>query len=236
MSNDADELAAKANQVGKATAFDRTIDAVSDGIGALVPFAGPLVSAAMRQVVPRDRDIYLRDFAVDVAGRIEALGAEKVDRAYFGTEEWTEDVERTFDALSQRKHRSKRTYYVAALTQAATTARPHEVERHRFMDILDTIRLSHLRLLAAIVNAEGTSEGGTTDDWIRRHLPDQDLENVRLDWRELEQLGMLQGIPGGLAMTPVSQLIWSALPAIGRRFAAFVEAVPVVDRSEDDPT
>jgi hypothetical protein len=55
-------------------------------------------------------------------------------------------------------------------------------------------------------------------------LPDQDVENVRLDWQDLERTGILGALPQGFANTPVHERIANALPAIGLRFVDFVQA------------
>ena len=66
---------------------------------------------------------------------------------------------------------------------------------------------------------------------LTTRLPDQDLENIKLDWSDLQGWGMLQAIPSGLATTPVHMRYWHAFNAFGKRFAAFVEAEP---SSSDD--
>jgi hypothetical protein len=130
------------------------------------------------------------------------------------------------DALRHHRNRGKRSHYVAALTNAASTDRPEEIERHRFLDLLDTIRPSHLRLLAVIVRAQGDpARGGGVDDYLRTALPDHDLEHIKLDWRDFDQAGILQGYPSGLASTPIHLRVSQALNGIGKRFVAFVEAV-----------
>jgi hypothetical protein len=218
------DLRGLADQVGETTAFDRTIEVSTDVIAA-VPFVGQIVATFAKQLVPSDHLIYLGTFAREVADRIERMDQEKVDRSYFDSEPWESDVGRVMDAIGQKRNRPKRAAYVAALANSAPTDRPYEVERHRFLDLLDALRPSHLRLLAVAVRAEATKEGGSIDDYMRAKLPNQDLENIRLDWADLERAGVFQGWPSGLATISTSERVWHALNAIGRRFAAFVEAV-----------
>jgi hypothetical protein len=220
------DLQDMAAQVGVTTTYDRIVDASTDTVQTLVPLVGGLVAGLIRQTAPRDDQIYLADFANEAAARIVALEADRIDRSYFDSPEWNSDVGRVMDALRLERNRTKRSHYVAALVNGAVTDRPDEVERHRFLDLLDQIRPSHLRLLAAIAGAHHDESGGGIDVWLTSHLPDQDLENMKLDWEDLVRAGLLQGLPSGLANTPTGQRVWHALNAIGKRFVAFVEAQP----------
>jgi|GEM_PF-4822064 len=220
------DLQAAAADLGKTTAYDRLLDATSDGISTLVPFAGGLVAGLLRQAAPRDDKIYLEAFARDAADRIVDIEADKIDRSYFETPEWQGDVTRVMDALREERNRSKRQHYLAALVNTATSDRPDEVERHRFLDLLQSLRPSHLRLLAVIATAEdaGPAGKGDIDTYLTTRLADQDLENIRLDWSDLERAGVVAGgPPGGLASTAVHMRVWNAFPAFGKRFAAFIE-------------
>jgi hypothetical protein len=218
------DLAGQAEQLGTTTAYDRTLDAATDTIEALVPFAGPLVAGLLRQVAPRDDRIYLAQFARDVAAAIDELDATKIDRTYFESDDWAHDAGRTFESVAQIRNRTKRSHYVAALANSAPLDRPQDQERHRFLDLLDAIRPSHLRLLAVVVRTESQKEGGGIDAYLTNKLPDHDLENIKLDWADLERAGVLQGLPTGLASTSTSERVWAAFNRFGRRFAAFVEA------------
>jgi hypothetical protein len=222
------DLQAAAADLGKTTAFDRLLDASADGISTLVPFAGGLVAGLIRQAAPRDDKIYLEAFARAAADRIGDLEADKIDRSYFETPEWQGDVNRVMDALREERNRSKREHYLAALANTASTDRPDQVERHRFLDLLQSVRPSHLRLLAVIATAEvtGSAGGGDIDTYLTTRLPDQDLENIKLDWADLERAGAIAGLPGGLANTAVHLRVWNAFSAFGKRFAAFIEAEP----------
>jgi hypothetical protein len=205
------------------TAFDRATDILTDLI-AQVPLFGPILNAGIRQVMPRDHAIYLAMYFREVNARVDEMGAEKVDDAYFQTPEFNADVRRVIDALGMERNREKRRYYVAALANSVTVDRPELVERHRFLDLLEQLRPSHLRLLAVVARSHEEISGGTIDDYLRAKLPDQDLENVRLDWRDMERAGILAGIPSGVFARPISELVWGAFSAIGQRFAAFISA------------
>ena len=153
------------------------------------------------------------------------METSKVDYDWFDGEEWMGDVEQVVEALGSRRNRDKRAHFAAALAHAAATDRPEDVERHRFLDLLEDFRPSHLRLLAVVASAERFGPaGGVIDDYLRTRLPDQDLENIKLDWSDMQSVGILAGIPSGVATTPFHERVASSLPAIGRRFVAFIEA------------
>jgi hypothetical protein len=156
----------------------------------------------------------------------------KVDWDYFATDSWRGDVERTVEALGTRNNREERRHFIAALTNSAPEDRPDEVERHRFFDVLERVRTDHLDLIAVLVRANENPVGGTADEFLVGSLPDRDLENIKLDWQDLQQMGILNQRPSGVNQTPIDVLMAHALPAIGRRFATFVEAESL---NEDEP-
>lgn len=209
----------------KVTPFDRLVTGALDSLG-IVPAFGPLVAGAFRQVVPQDHLIYLGEYFHEVADRINALEAENVDRDHIGSDAWQGDVERCFDALGFRRNREKRQHYVAALANASTVDRPQDAIRLRYFDVLESLRPSHLELLAVVATANDTPLAGGLNDYLTSRLVNQDLENIKLDWNDLERAGILDAIPVGMAMTPVHERYGSALRAFGARFAVFVEALP----------
>lgn len=148
------------------TPFDRLVMGALDGIG-IVPAIGPLVAGTLRQVVPQDHLIYLGEYFHEVADRINALEAEKVDRDHIGTDAWQGDVERCFEALGSRRNREKRQHYVAALANASTVDRPQDAIRLRYFDVLESLRPSHLELLAVVATAGGIQLPGSG-----RRVPD----------------------------------------------------------------
>lgn len=217
------DLQKAAIQATETTLYDRVIQVGLDVIQ-LVPVAGTIVATVGHQIVPQDHAIYLRDTLLEVAQRIEALESARVDHDYMASDGFRGDIEEVVEALGSKRNRDKRDHYVAALTNLATVDRPDEVERQRFLDILADLRMSHLRLLAVIATAGDHPSHGTLDEYLTTRLPDQDLENIKLDWLDMQNAGILAQMPTGLAMTPLSERMHHSLPAIGRRFAAFVEA------------
>jgi hypothetical protein len=80
-------------------------------------------------------------------------------------------------------------------------------------------------LLAVVVTARETRGPDGLDDYLTARLVDQDLENLKLDWGDLERAGILQSIPTA-GDRPAQERYASALNAFGRKFAEFIEAVP----------
>jgi hypothetical protein len=143
------------------------------------------------------------------------------------------DVEQILEVVGARKHRDKRRYFIAALANCATHDRPDSVERKRFLDELERLRPSHLRLLSVLLMPPENLGDGTTDGYLLARMPNQDLENIKLDWADLQAAGMLDSLPTGMTSTPKPQLVVGALRAFGRRFANFIEAT-VPDDTDDD--
>ena len=217
--------------VGRATVYDRVIDASLDAVSILVPVVGAGVAAVARQVIPKDRAIYEHDFAVEVARRIDRLEAGRVDPAYPHTEAWVSDVEEVLETVGSRRQRDKRRYFVAALTNCADHDRPPEVERKRFLDALERFRPSHLRLLGVLVLPPEDLGDGSTDGYLLARMPGADIDNVRLDWADLQAAGMVANYPTGMTTTSKAQMVAQSLLPLGRRFAAFIEA----EASGEDP-
>jgi hypothetical protein len=218
------DLAVLSRAVGRATVYDRVIDAGLDAVSILVPVVGAAAAAVARQAIPKDRALYEHDFAVEVARRIDLLEAGHVDPASLHTEEWVSDVEEVIETVGSRKQRGKRRYFFAALTNCAVHDRPPEVERKRFLDALERFRPSHLRLLGVFLLPPEDMGDGSTDGYLLARMPGADIENIRLDWGDLQAAGMVDNYPTGMTVTPKAQLVTQSLRAFGRRFAAFIEA------------
>lgn len=218
------DLTEAASAVGRATVYDRVVDAGMDALSILVPVIGPPAAAVFRQIIPKDREIYEREFALEVVRRIERLEAGRVDPAYLNSEEWVSDVEQVVEVIGSRKQRDKRRYFVAALANCAQEGRPEEVERKRFLDELERFRPSHLRLIAVLLMPPDNLGDGSTDGYLLARMPDADLENVKLDWNDLFAAGMVDAYPTGMTSTPKPQLVVNALRALGHRFAEFIAA------------
>jgi hypothetical protein len=229
---DGESLSEVASAVGRATAFDRVIDASLDALAILVPVIGPGIAAVSRQVIPKDRDIYDREFALAVVRRIDHFEAGRVDPAYFHTDEWVSDVEQVLEVVGSRRQRGKRRYFIAALANCATHDGSDEVERNRFLDELDRLRLSHLRLLSVLLMPPEPLGDGSADGYLLARMPDADIENVKLDWSDLQSAGMVDSYPTGMTVTPKPQLIAGALRAFGKRFGNFIEADRLSDVAE----
>lgn len=215
-----------AQGVGEVTAFDRLMEGGIDAVAA-VPIAGPIVAAVLKQLVPADTLIYLRDFAIEAARRIEDISERKVDHSYLGTEPFREDLEHVLEAQVSLRHRRKREWFMAALVNSASSDRPNDDDRRRMLDALDRLRPSHLRLFATIVTVDAHPGGGEdTGTYLRARLGQAlSEETLKLDWRDLENEGLVDGWPSGMTVTPKWQLVGAALTDRGRRFARFIEVV-----------
>jgi hypothetical protein len=183
-------------------------------------------------VIPKDRDIYDREFALAVVRRIDGLEAGRIDPAYLNTEDWQSDVEQIIEVVGSRKQRDKRRYFVAALANSAAHDRPALVERKRFLDELERLRLSHLRLLSVLVLPPENLGDGTSEGYLRARLPGQETEHIKLDWTDLQAAGMLGSLPGGITSTPKPVMVAGALLPLGRRFTDFIAA----GEPDDDET
>ena len=128
-----------AANLGDISPFDRLTGGFLD-LAPAVPVAGPILAAVFRQLLPNDSLIYLHDFALEAARRVESLEEGKLDREYLMSDEYREDLEQVFDAQTLLVQRRKRRYYLAAVGNAASTERPDEGERRRMFDALVRLR------------------------------------------------------------------------------------------------
>ena len=175
-SDDRPNLHEAADRATKVTIFDRFMSATIDTVGIALPY-GAVLAAILRQVVPNDHLEYLNDVLHDVVDRIEEFDEAKVDRAYFQTDAWMNDVRRVVESQGSQRNREKREHFVAALANSATIDRPKDAIRLRYFDVLESLRPSHLELLAVVMTARDNPVGGSFDEYLTTRLPDQDLEN-----------------------------------------------------------
>jgi hypothetical protein len=76
------------------------------------------------------------------------------------------------------------------------------------------------------MTARDNPVGGSFDEYLTTRLPDQDLENIKLDWGDLQTAGMLDVIPTGHMVTPPHERFTQSVRTFGWQFAKFIEAIP----------
>ncbi len=156
---------------------------------------------------------------------IDAVRAD-VDVEFVKSVEYEALTEEILEKGTRRREIDKRDYYAAAFANAALPARPPEAERYRFIDTLERLREPHLWLLAALLKDYAWSDRGPGmggfDSAFKEAVPEADMDAIKLDWRDLEAAGLVQGYPGGIMTSEGARNFRARVTDLGRRFHQFV--------------
>lgn len=196
----------------------------SAAVGA-IPLVGQLLGTVISEHIPRRRQERMVEFA-RALNRAVARIEPRLDRDFVQTDDLSDLVEEVLERISRRESDGKRAYYAAALANTLTTDRPEADELERMLDVLDEVRPAHLRLLAAIARTHGHPPGleGSMSiaPIVNAVLPNTPEEQWRMDWRELEQLGVLPSFPGGMMTAQGTRNLAARITDFGRRFLAWI--------------
>lgn len=109
--------------------------------------------------------------------------------------------EDALDRVQQRRNEEKFEYWASLVVGIAGKERPARADRERFVDTLDRLRLSHLRLLHIVATTTtgnpSTYMGGIADT-LTWKMPDTPLEDIRRDWDDLAREDLLPTFPSGM--------------------------------------
>lgn len=169
----------------------------------------------------RSRTEGVPEFLHAVAARLDSLE----EAAKQGDATIDAHIEEILERAWSKKQRETRDYWAAAAAHTAA-GDLDAAERGRMIDTLDALRLSHLSILHRVAS-EDTPDGwtnGNMDSFLMFGIPGADIQVIRLDWNDLLTAGILGSYPSGVTSTSHHILARQAIPPLGRRFIAFIEA------------
>jgi hypothetical protein len=175
-----------------------------------------------------ERDAQLR---AEMGKAIDSLRSD-IDSAFVETDEFEALTEEILEKGARRRELNKREYYAAAFANSALPSRPSEAERYRLIDTLERLREAHLWLLAALLrdytwpDDSGSSSGFEQE--FKKAVPEANMEAVKLDWRDLEAVGLLAGFPSGMMSSGGARNFRARVTELGKRFHQFV-VLPYAD-------
>lgn len=164
-----------------------------------------------------------RDFWHTIARRLQAVE----EQLRLPDPDHAKLVVEILEKASSTKQREKVDYWAALAGHIAVHESAEVMELRRFVDTLEVLRPSHLRLLHVIATGEppvGYSGGGAVP-YLAFMMPDVPVELIPLDWTDLVAHGLVSGLPTGMTVnTPDWQRVQQSLTVYGRRFIESVEA------------
>jgi len=176
--------------------------ALAIGLAALnaIPVAGGTIATLISEYVPRQKQVRLVCFVEDLGERLRAQ-QERVDQDFVRTEEFQVLFEDALDRVQQRKNEDKFEYWARLIIGVVGKERPPRADRDRFVDTLDRLRLSHLRLLHVVATTTTGKPGmymGGVSETLTWKMPDTPIEEIRRDWDDLARDNVLQSYPSGM--------------------------------------
>jgi hypothetical protein len=238
MSSD-QELESRASELEETPSRDRVLTAALAGLQ-IMPLGG-VVAQILNDYVPRKKQERLVSLVQALAEESVALG-DRLDRDFVHTAEFEGMAEEVFDRAQQHKAEQKLAYFAAALAHGAGVERPDERTRERFLDVLDQLRGSHLRLLASV--AQGVPVPGAGPDVITSSqaaiaalnsaAERAKVEAWDLDWADLARLGVVETLTEAVSDPRVPYDVRAAFTPFGREFVRFVTPASVRQAAAPD--
>jgi hypothetical protein len=127
--------------------------------------------------------------------------ADWVDHNYMKTDGAAAFVEEVFAAAVRLSEQDKREYYSCALANGLSTRRPSDEDRNRMIDVLERLRLPHLRLLATARHQPFEVPFGaiidlSADNGALQALdPATPFDRLNMDWQDLRRAGLVENEP-----------------------------------------
>lgn len=228
---DREERSRLASEVDEPSARDHVLALSSAALSSL-PIAGPLLHHVISERIPTNRWRRIVELATKLEAGLGGLEA-RVDRDFVQSDEFADLVEEVLESASRRDSDGKREYYAAALANSLTVDRPDAEERERMLDVLDELRPAHLRLLAGVARTHdyppGISGSSSMAPVVSAIVPGTPEEQWRMDWADLERLGVLPTFPSGMMTGEGTRNIAGRIPPFGQRFVAWIGAAEESD-------
>lgn len=181
---------------------------------ALVPSLGSSIDAIITtraQNLARQR---IEAFLSELQAASSRLDAEKLDRAYLESEEWSDLVLRAFRAAADTRDREKSQLYAALLADAATTDRIPEIDYEAALSSIAELSVQEVALARAIFDKQVGEPGDAFLEapagvpgglaWVKQHgwdeidlwAPSGTRENLTFHLKRIERTGLIAEITG----------------------------------------
>lgn len=228
---------------------ETTVDAALDVSKALalaalssVPVVGPVFRELLGAVWVDNRAERLQRFANELGRNVVVL-QDRLDQDFVKRDEFEALAEETLERVALRRNEQKLANFAAAVAHSATTQRPDQRARERFLDWVDQLRPIHLQLLARLAAGES--------DWVRPadvsspgQVANSKLNHVLnglpvnpLDLTDLQQRGLMRSLDDTTTLLNVANDVRAILTPVAREFLAFISAeagaAAVQSRKED---
>lgn len=219
-------LARRESELDETPAVDHALTVALAGLQAL-PVIGGVIATFIDEYVPRQKRRRLTSFVQDLSARLRAE-ADRVDREFVRTEDFSDLLEDVLDAAQQRRNEEKHRYYASAVANSLTPKRPDEVDREKMLEVLNALRTSHLRVIALYMTIEIPDsmlplQGDMEHRIVHGSLPELTHEQVDGLILDLQTRGVLPLLAQSATAGDPHQLATQMTP-FGRRFARWVEA------------
>lgn len=124
-----------------------------------------------------------------------------IDDKYMTTDGAAAFVEEVFTAAVRLSEQEKRDFYGTALANGLSVRRPLDDDRNRMIDVLERLRLPHLRLLAVARHEPFDVPFGpivdlSADNGALQVLdPNTPFDRLNMDWQDLRRAGLVENEP-----------------------------------------
>jgi hypothetical protein len=209
-------------------------------IGALgaVPVLGPILSEVIGVAWGSNRAERLERFAIQLGRDVEAI-ADRIDTEFVRRDEFHGLAEEAIERVVLRRNQAKIDRFSAAVANAATTERPDERARERYLDLLNDLRPVHLELLARLATPrpdwERPPDVLTVGQVVNSRLAFalQDLDYDRTEFAELQRRGLVASFEDQAVLLHAAEDIGRIVTPFGRgflRYLTIVRTAPAIDQ------
>lgn len=191
----------------------------------LVPVVGPGLASLASSYRGETQVRRIRQFAEELAHRIEALQADKMDRNYAHSERYVEFVLHAAE-LAASQHRDEKIVLLAEVAAGAARQGTTDLWRDKWLSTAVALSPEHVQLLRAL--QDHYREG--VDPVVQRsrfvvELPQQSEEEHELLCRDLDNLGLIEDA-GNTTYGGQSRPYWR-VSTVGYKFLNFLVSQPV---------
>jgi hypothetical protein len=225
-----DRAVARRPSLAEETNVDAVLELGRAGVlGALsgIPVVGPVLGELVGTAWPDLRFERLERFARALDQDVRQL-EDRIDHDFVRHSEFAALAEEAIERVVQRRNSGKVARFAAAVAHSATTERPDQRQRERFLDWLHDLRPIHLEILAELVkpNLDWTRPGDIiTVGQVAESRLSAVLARVgadRVDLAELRARGLVGSLDDSGTLLNVANDVTALVTPLGIQFLSFV--------------